>query len=229
MLLKSQLCLTAILALALPAVGFSAAIELVNNGTCEVGNCASPDSIGVGQVSTGGYSFTYTFGDGDKYGITGTYSNAYPPQILGFFPTVTYLGATPAAGSDTISLTLFQDFYDPTPGTWNGSYCEGFPAVIAAGGSATDTTTYGGTALKTLTVGPGTSGQSSCSNLTFGAAQNASAYFAAQIALSFTFPAGTSTNAFSASPSPEPVQTIPVGAGLLLVLASARKRFKYSN
>ena len=205
----------ALAALIIPLAGFSAAIQA--NGTCEVGNCASPDSVGIGQVSAGSFNFNITVGT-DLYNVKGVYANAYPPQILGFFPTVTYIGATPSTAADSISLIMFQNFYDVETSPWDGKYCESFPAVVAAGGSATDTTSFDGNSVATLTAGPGTSTQSACKNIAFTTAQNASDYMDAQIALTFNFAKGTSPNALIASPSPEPAQTIPAVIGLASLL-----------
>jgi hypothetical protein len=41
------------------------------NGTCELGNCAKPDSLADGQSISLPFNFIYTFSNGDRFQIQG--------------------------------------------------------------------------------------------------------------------------------------------------------------
>lgn len=225
----SRVFVTTVLLVMLPVLGSSAAIQV--NAVCEVGTCSSPDSIGAGQSSSGAYSLNLTLADGDQYSVAGTYSNRYPPQELGFFPVVTYTGnnggvLTPSVQTDVLSLAMFQNFYDPTGSSWDGQYCESIPFNIAPMAGATGNVYFDGNGIGLITAASGSSSQSVCSNLTFTAAQNASATMITETLLDFTFLQGSLAGASSLSPSPEPGAMIPVGFSVLALLGifGARKR-----
>jgi len=204
-------------ALTLPVLGFSAAISV--NGTCKIGNCTSPGSLGVGQSSAGTFDFNYTFGNGDQYNISGFYSDHYAPQRLAFDPTVIYIGnkGNPLAasiGGDTVSLVMLENFFDPTPGVWDGNYCETFPFTVEAGGTATGNTYFDNDGVGLLTGNAGSSTQSMCRNISFTTSQNLSDYMDTQMLLNFSFAPGSAPGATIASAAPEPAQTLPAALGL---------------
>lgn len=249
MLLRSNLFRLAAMLLALPVLGTCTAISI--NAVCQVGNCDSPDSIGVGQSSTGSFSYLYTFADGDQYSITGTFSNSYPGINTNFSPTVTYLDNngniwTPAVQTDVLSLVMFQNFYDPTGSSWDGQYCQSIPLSVTSLARANGNTYFDGDGIGFITAQPGISNQSSCANLGFTASQNASATMSTQTLLDFTFLGGNLQGASISSvappppnnmispaivsdialATPEPAQTVPAALALagLALFAFRRKR-----
>jgi hypothetical protein len=231
----------ALLALVVPLAGFCASFQISGTGTGATcfGTCPDPNSTstaaGISPASgtvSGNYTATYTLADGDKYAITAAFNASYTTGIaIVFNPTVTYVGSTPAAAADSISLDLYQNFYDTTGTTWNSppNYCEYFPATVAAGGSATAALSYDGNSIGTLSAGPGTSSQFKCSALSFSAAQNASAYLNADYNVTFNFAAGTTTgtseSSISATSVPEPSTMAlgMLGSGSLLYFARRRR------
>ena len=118
-----------LLALALPVLGFSAAVQVTANGavSCPVGNCSTPDVISASGGNTGGssaspFNFDLTLADGDKYSVIGYFANSYYSNTgthLGSFPAVTYIGATPTVAQDTISLDMLQNIFDSSCCSFN--------------------------------------------------------------------------------------------------------------
>jgi hypothetical protein len=161
---SSFLSRIAILALALPVAGFSAAVTGINVGTsnlaapvpfgiaagstpttCGYGSCTSLSltnfPLTLGGSTTGPYSFNVTAADGDIYNVAGSFNNTFlSSTFLGFFPTVTYEGnlAHPgdAVAQDTITLDMLQDFVFGNNSTdWSGTYNEKLPLVLSVPGS----------------------------------------------------------------------------------------------
>jgi hypothetical protein len=155
----------AVLALAIPVVGFSAVTGInvatsnlaapvpfsIPSGStataCGYGSCTSA-ALAAGALTSGGsttgpYSFNVTAADGDIYNIAGTFSNAFlgGTTLLGFFPTVTYTGnsihgAIDAVAQDTITIDMLQDFTFPGSGiSWAGTYNETLPLNLPVAGS----------------------------------------------------------------------------------------------
>ena len=238
------------LAAALPLLGACAAIQV--NAVCYVGNCDSPDSIGVGQTSAGTFNFNYSFADGDLYSVTGNYSNSYPGIHTLFQPTVTYLSNngnmfTPSVQTDVLSLVMSQNFFDPTGSSWDGQYCQDIPLVVTSLARANGNTFFDGNGIGYITTeGPASTNQSLCANLAFTADQNASSTLATQTLLDFTFlggniaPASISSggpsnpaaapltlSATSIATTPEPALLLPVGL-LLIGLSALRFRGRKS-
>lgn len=250
-LLTNKLLRVASLALALPILGTCAAVQV--NAVCYVGNCDSPDSIGVGQTSAGSFNFNYSFADGDLYSVTGTYSNSYPGIHTSFQPTVTYLSNdgnifTPSVQTDVLSLVMSQNFYDPTGSSWAGTYCQDIPLAVTSLARANGNTYFDGNGIGFITQeGPGSSNQSHCAYFPFTASQNASPTMVTQTLLDFTFLGGNIAPASissvtppppSAAPLtllatsdiasvPEPAQLLPVGL-LLIALSAFRFRTRKS-
>jgi hypothetical protein len=220
----------AIVALTLPVLGFCANLgtSISANGTCEYGApCPNVDTpataVGIGQHSSDTFNFDITLGDGDKYSVAGTYYNSYPPQELSFLPTVTYVGSSATTTADSISLIMYQAFYDTTGGSWAGNYCQTVaPFSIPSGDSVTGIAEFDGNAG--LGTQPGNSAKH-CASLDFGG-KDASDYMDTAYNLTFNFQAGTTPGTPIGSLTPEPVQTIPVALGLLGLLAFKVRRFR---
>jgi hypothetical protein len=154
----------AVLALAVPVIGFSATVGInvstsnlaapVPYGytagstptTCGYGSCGSAalaaGALGSGGAAPGSFNFNVTAADGDIYNIAGTFNNTFNGgTFLGFFPVATYEGnlAHPGAAAvaqDTITLDMLQDFTYPGTGiSWAGTYNEKLPLVLPVAGS----------------------------------------------------------------------------------------------
>ena len=122
-------------------VPFSARSAEINvNGTCEV-NCPGPPSnLSNGESTSGSFNFNYTFGDGDIYNISGAYGASYSTVTGSFLlatPVVTYEGASPSVGFDTITFDVLQGYYDASPGSWAGTYHEAIPLKLDAPAGST--------------------------------------------------------------------------------------------
>ncbi len=214
-----------ILALVLPVLGFSAAVKV--NGTCEVGTCASPDSITSGGSSVGTYNFNYTAASGDLYKISGSFANSYNPGTkLGFFPTVTYIGINPAVAVDTISLDMLQNIFDNSPGSFDSppAYTETVPFTLSAGVSATGQAFFDGQGVGLVSfTGPGSSSTTLSKSL-FGLTGDT---LVTDYNLTYTFKNGGS----GSSPTPEPAQGIAIAIGLsgLALLKRGKLRSNHRN
>jgi hypothetical protein len=241
MLKSNPLCLTAILALALPILGFSTVIVTgveggASGGTtvCGTGGTSctagslSAGALTVGESTNGSYNFDITAGDGDVYDVSGTFNNTFPSTtFLGFFPTVTVVSGS-AAGTNTITLDMLQDFSTSIPSpSWSGTYNEKIPFDLAAGTTAdgqvfystnTDTTPQS-VGLLGPVDGPGSFYLTASKDLS---PLNGDLLIS-DYQLTFTFPANAAPGT-SVSSVPEPSQTIPLGIGLAgLVLFNLRK------
>jgi hypothetical protein len=240
MLKSNPLCLTAILALALPVLGISSVVTGVEGGAsggttvCGTGgtSCTS-GSLSAGALTqpgstSGSYNFDITAGDGDVYDVSGTFSNTFPSTtFLGFFPTVTVVSGS-AAGTNTITLDMLQDFSTSIASpNWDGTYNEKIPFDLAAGTTGEGQVFYSTNvdpALQSVgllgPVGPGGDHYLTASkDLT---SLNGDLLIS-DYQLTFTFPANAAPGT-SVSSVPEPSQTIPLGIGLAgLLLFNLRK------
>jgi|HubBroStandDraft_5_1064220.scaffolds.fasta_scaffold127075_1 hypothetical protein len=100
------------------------------NGMNEIGTSDAVDSIGYRQsIALSNYSFEYTMADGDAYQISGEYAASFDGGGTSIYvePTVVYKGAAPAVSSDSITFDLLQNYFDDSPGTWDGEYTETIP------------------------------------------------------------------------------------------------------
>lgn len=241
MLSKSNpLCLTAILALALPTLGLSTVIVTgveggATGGTtvCGTGGTScTAGSLATGALTSGtsnsnGYNFDVTAGDGDVYDVSGTYKDSLNPGVfLGFFPTVTVVSGS-STGTNTITLDLLQDFYSASLTNWSGSYNEKIPFDLAAGTTANGQVFYStnvdttpqSVGLSPTFDGPGSFYYTTSKDLTLNGSTLIGDY-----QLTFTFPANAAVGTTASSPVPEPSQTIPLGIGLAcLLLFNLRK------
>jgi hypothetical protein len=230
----------ALLALIVPVAAYSTAIKA--SGTtgptiCEVGSCPDPNStatsVGISPAApatAGSINFTYMFANGDQFKVTGIYDANYKTGVfIEFAPVITYIGnngnaAAPSAGIDTLSLDLLQNFYDNSGGVWSSppSYCEHVNLNVG-GTSASGTLSFDGQSIGTLSAGPGISVQNACANLSFNAAQDASAYLNGDYNITATFANGTTPGTITSSPTPEPsTVAFTLLSGLFLISARSR-------
>jgi hypothetical protein len=235
-----HLYLTAALALALPALSFSAStgIQVTVNGTptCESGSCDSPTLAAsaityLGTPSTGAFNFNVTLADGDMYNVAGSFANSFPSGAnVGFYPTVTYIGASPSVASDLITLDMFQDFFFHPGIDWNSppNFTESIPFVLSgAGESGSGHLSWDGIALPTLSTGiQSTQAGTVYLNGSKSITTIVNDTLVGDYTLNFDFSKGIKDGAFIGSPSPEPAQTIPVAIGLLGLLAFKVRRFR---
>jgi hypothetical protein len=229
----NPLCLTAILALALPALGISSSVTGIEaNGTCDSGTCTSgglsAGGLTLGNTANGSYNFDVNFADGDEYDVSGTFSNAFPAGThVGFFPTVTLISGT-AAGTDTITLDMLQDFFDASATSWNSPYTEQIPFDFSnADESASGQRFISSNGAPTpqsvgllAAAGPGDTYQTASASLT-GLNGNT---LITDYQLKFTFDEGAPGGSSISSPVPEPSQMIPVAIGLVGLLIFKLRR-----
>lgn len=222
--------------LLLPFVASAGDIQI--NGTCVLGTCPPPsgtsDALQFNQsigLTTGSYSLTLGT---DQYSITWSYSASYTAAgtELSIDPVATYIGASPSVGNDTIDFNFFQNYYDNSPGSWDGAYTETVPldlsGNVGAGSTVSGQLFYDGQSLPLVgPFGPGSHfGQytETLSGLT-------DPTLAAEYEFIFDFQAGTETGA-SASSVPEPYEVLPLGLTLGCVVWSrraARRRASYTR
>ena len=230
--LFASFCLFSGLTIVIPFAAKSAAVDV--NGTCEIGVCSPVGALSSGQSASGAMNFTYTFGDGDAYAVTGTYATSYSTAAgneIAFDPIVTYMGASPSVGTDTMTLTLLQNFFDPTPGTWAGNYGETFPLVLsdsAAGSSISGEVLYDGQSVGLIgPFGNGSNTGIKTTALDFGALDTSSTLTGA-LKIYITFgqgtPTGASARSLAAPAVPEPALFVPGGLCLLGLVFAARRR-----
>lgn len=220
--------------LLLPCLAPASSIRI--NGTCVVGTCTSGpgDALQMGQSegpTTGSSPLVINL---DSFQIDWTYSAFYDANgtHLTVTPTVTYLGLTPSVGNDMITFEYFQNFYDPQPGAWIGSYTEIVPLTLSAnagpGSTISAELSYDTFGLGLVgPYGPGTYTETHTRDLS-GLINPADPTLAALFTFNFHFMPGTTNNSFGTSPAsvPEPSQAVPAGLALLggLWHVAARRR-----
>jgi hypothetical protein len=162
----------------------------------------------------------YTFGNGDAYDVSWTYSAEYNSNgtELSVDPTVTYVGSSPSVGDDSLEFQYFQNFYDAGP--WNGTYTEIIPLYLSANAAGGSTVSgqlfYDGQGIGLIgPYPPGNYSGMNSANLSGLTDPTLSADFQ----FYFDFAEG-STNGASASAAsssaPEPAQTWPTAIFLLV-------------
>lgn len=158
------------------AAAFGLAIRV--NGTCYVGNCATPDTLADGQSLTTPYNFTVTLANGDQYQLSGSVtasrsastSNSACGGALSCDTSThaaTYLGnaagQTPSA-IDTLEMEFLQNNAGPPQSTMQEetlSVTPLFEGEYAASSTVAVTETIGPTALPELgPYGPTSAGGS---------------------------------------------------------------------
>ncbi len=206
-------------ALLLSSAAFATDIQI--DGSCVQGTCppsgGPTDALSFGQTSSGPSRQALTIGS-DTYLVSWTYNDTYTGSgtTISVTPTVTYTGALPTASADTITFNLFEDYYNTSPGTWNGTYGETIAFNLSAGVTASGQLLYDGQGLGVVSqVGPGSTSNSNAASLT-GLTGND---LVAKYAFTFNFAQGDPNGAFANSPNasgvPEPAQFLPVGLALL--------------
>lgn len=203
-----------------PAIARADAISV--NGTCELGDCATPDALNPGGSNSGTFSYIYTFGNGDKYGITGSYGSSYlsGSTSISFKALANYIGPGPSAGADLLPVDLLQDynFSGDADGTYSVSAT--LTQVGDAPGSYTSSQLFydgQGLGLMGPYFGPGSAPFSSSQSLS-----GLTEPLAADFNYTFYFAQGT-------SPVPEPARGGLVAAGLLaFVVVMLRRKQAHS-
>ena len=216
------------------AAPFTMRAEAVSvNSVCEVGNCATPDSLSNGQSTSGTFNVNFNFVDGDTYNISGNYAASYSTlngSTIAINPIVTYTGAAPSLGTDTIQLSALQNYFDPSCCTWAGTYTESVP-LVATGGFGAGSQMSGQLFYDLVGVGmvgpfaaPGSYSQTKSANLDFGALDTSDT-LAADFVLDFTFGQGTLPGAAEgASSTPEPESFVLCGLGLVALCGGVYRR-----
>lgn len=220
-----------------PFGAFAADIQI--NGVCIQGTCPPPsgtsDALQFGQsVPMTSGSTVYTFGDGDQYSVMWSYSAAFNASGTTIFvdPTVSYIGSSASVGNDLLTFSFYQNYYDNSPGNWDGSYTESIPLMTAgnvgAGTSADGELFYDGQGLGI--VGPYSLGNHFGTNTMTLTGLN-DPTLSAQYLFQYSFKAGTQTGAGFMSPPasavPEPSETLPLAAlGLGACVFAVRRRPK---
>jgi hypothetical protein len=223
------------LTLAAPLVARGAAI--IVNSTCEAGQCVTGGFLGNGQSTSGTLDFDYTFPDGDSYDISGDYSASYSStdgSTISIEPVVTYIGTGLSADTDTIDLTMLQNFFDLKCCTWAGLYTESIP-LTGEGSFGAGSEMYGQLYYDSVGVGPvgpfpapGNYFETTTTDLDFGALDT-NPTLAADFELDFTFGAGTAPGASEAASSltAEPASLALSGLGLFALGFGAYRRNRY--
>jgi hypothetical protein len=228
----SQALKIAALALAVPILALPASISI--GGICEV-NCtaAANPSLTDGQSVSGSVDVAFSIG-GDNYLLTGgygaSYSSANGSTIL-FTPTLAYTGSAPSKTADSIVVDLFQNYYDSSPGNYDGTYTETIPLTVGANATASAELFYGSGSPTTNRQGLGLVGPYGPGS--YSVVKTAvltgldDPTLSADYQFTFDFAAGTPPGSGSTSPStvPEPSQTVPaaIGLGGLALLATRRR------
>ena len=234
LMLLAGLLAAPILGISSPVTGIQASGSVPT--TCGFGSCTagalSAGALTIGSGTTGSYNFEVTAADGDVYDVSGTLNNTFlSGTFLGFFPTVTLLSAS-AAGADSITLDMFQDFFYGTDGgtSWSGPYNEKLPIDLSAAGTtatgqvlySTDLdTTPQAVELLPIVNGPGNYFLSG--NATLGPLDGD--LLVSDFQFTFTFPEGALQGTSISSPVPEPSQTIPVAVGVTCLALVNLRRF----
>jgi hypothetical protein len=169
--------------------------------------------------------------------VSGTFDNSFPlGTSLGFFPTVTLLSAS-AAGADSITLDMLQDFTSGGDSTsWAGSYHENLPFLLSGAGTTAEGQVLYSTNLDTTPQSVGLLGPISGSGIHDLVGSKTLSpldghLLVGDFQFTFTFPEGAPEGTHSSSPVPEPAQTIPVAIGLagLLIFNLCKIPFKRNS
>jgi hypothetical protein len=206
--------------LLLPSAVFAGDVQI--NGLCVLGTCPPPtgtsDAVQYGQsIGPTSGSTSVTLGT-DSYSVAWTFAAAYNAlgTSISVNPVVTYTGASPSTTNDVITFNFFQNYYDASPGSWDGAYTETIPLNISgsvgAGSTASGELFYGGQGLGL--VGPFGLGSHVGQNTVTLSGLTAST-LSAEYEFTFDFEPGTLTGGSdNSSPIPEPYQALPLGLAL---------------
>ncbi|MBV8052005.1 MAG: hypothetical protein JOZ80_12490 [Acidobacteriaceae bacterium] len=212
------------------------AADIKINSTCELGDCTNVDALGDGQsVGPANFSYNYTVGS-DTYNFSGTYAASYSNtggNNISLTLNATYTGSGPSTGHDVISFDLLQNYYDPRPGTWDGTYTESIPVSfsgnVGTGSTVTANLCYDGSQCVGQ-VGPYGPGSYDVSNSAVLTGLGTGDYLDADFNFTFDFMPGTQPGAGGdVTSAPEPAQTIPAALGLALIGGFFLRRRKVSQ
>jgi len=229
-----QFALGAALCVIMAAEARPAAIRI--NGVCKTGDCTSitpgtatlATSIGDGESDSGTFDYDITV-NGDDYNVSGSYAVSYSAadgSQIQVNPTITYTGSTPTGQTDTIAFDFFQNYFDPGPGTWAGTYNEAIPLELdaQAGSTIQAQLLYDGQSVGLAgPFGPGIYFVANSSDLDFGG-DDTSAYLSTDFFMQVAFAAGTVNGDQAISPAPEPATALPCALALLGTVFAIRRR-----
>jgi PEP-CTERM motif len=220
------------LALLIPSLALPATISV--NGTCEAGNCSSPDVLNSGGSDSGNLDLSYTLANGDRYFISGYYSTSYSAGTTNIttYPTAVYLGntANPIATShhDVLNINLLQN-YNYTDDSLDGYYYYHFYSGVY-GPIAPDSTYTADLSFNDLSLGPVTYGIGYHNGFEQAYLTGLTNPLSAMYAFTFTFGAGsdpgsTIATLTSAVPEPGSVLLLSIGAiGMIGFVARSSRR-----
>jgi hypothetical protein len=163
-----------LLALSFAAPSLCRAGVITVNGTCQVGDCASPKGLPYGSSTGYQFSFNYTLPNTDTFKISGRYSasSSGGGTEIKFNVRVWYLGNLTQSPSenDTLSIDLLQIYGYPLNLDGTYSYSNDFHIGTYVAPSSTVQTDlyYAGQDVGTIGpfVGPGNFGGSASADLT---------------------------------------------------------------
>lgn len=119
-----------LVALSFAAPSLCRAGVITVNGTCEVGNCASPNGLPYGSSTGQHFNFNYSLPNSDTFKIIGRYSasSSSDGTQIEFNVRALYLGNSThtASGNDTLTIDLLQSYGYPFSLEGTYSYSNGF-------------------------------------------------------------------------------------------------------
>ena len=149
--------LTAILFASFVNTAFAGAVSV--NGSCQSGNCTTPDTLASGNTVSTPVSIIYTLPNTDQFLIQGTLNasdigGGTSWSLTAGRTTITFLGNTSGTPSSTDTLTVdyLQNVQNTagSSGTFNEGIYGGFGGIFGTGSTATATVLIAGTSLGIL-------------------------------------------------------------------------------
>ena len=211
-----------------PTLSFPAALSI--NGTCELGNCAMPDSLPAIDGSSAGQAFNivYTLFNSDTYRISGNFGTtnaAAGDNTIGLNIAARYLGNATASASanDAINVDLLQNYaYSYGIGFFSEYSNIQFSGPLAAGSLVTEQLSYNGYPLPLMVyIDPNGGSQSNNNQFVSGLPDP----LLADLRLNFDFAAGSLPGATIAQvATPEPTVMLLVGVGLVCLISLRRRQ-----
>ena len=231
---SSRTVLTLVAAALLTGASAHASVVTLN-GTCEINGPCDATTLQNTAISSGqsipqtAFSFFYTFaGTTDKYNISGNYAASYGSGGNAFQVNlgIAYVSNSTNTASlgDTLTVNVFQDIFDNSPGTFDGTYTESVPVTISGSigsdSSVTANLFYDGEGVGAVGpfVGPGTYLGQQSAYLT-GLTGN---YLYEDFQFTYNITAGTNAGGgIMVTPTPavpEPMEMIPVSFSLVIFI-----------